>query len=198
VAIYIKDSEGWSTNLQQEYHLEALTAFGERVILKRRWQTEDFVKGLVSRCTACADGVTSIASRVTDVYKQAGDSRCSSCYGIGFEAGFIEPSIITYTMADDNDDDIKTSKSGAREGEDPSIQLPHFPRIRQGDMLVRFFSWDSPTNPGAEEGRFVLDAPTPNVLRTGSEFGGALANVIGYTSSIKRLPADHAYQGVVL
>lgn len=182
MAIYIQDTEDWATSHQQELHWEALTRYGERVILKRKWQVEDFKSGLVSRCSRCADGSSGnlVSSRVTAVYKQSGDSHCKSCYGIGFESGFIEPSIVTYIIVNDDEQDIQRQRSGVREATEPMCQFAHYPIVRQGDLLVRYYNWQSETSPGVELARFLLASPSPTILRSGLAAGNTESNVLGF------------------
>jgi hypothetical protein len=194
MAIYLQETEDWAISAQQEYHLEALTRFGERVIIKRRWQTEDHKSGLVSRCSSCADGrAYSIQARVAEVYKQAGSSHCSECYGTGFTSGFMEPSVITYMIATDDPNDIIRQKSGERITEDPNIQLPHAPFVRPGDLLVRFRTWVNKTTPGIEEQRYILDTPSELTVRTGLGIGENAVTVVGFSCKVRSIPAEHAY-----
>lgn len=199
MAIYLQDIEDWAISQQQELHFEALSRFGERVILKRRWQTEDHKSGLVSRCTQCSDGrSSSVQSRVASVYKQAGDSQCGSCYGTGFQSGFIEPSVITYILASDDPNDIMKQKSGERIANDPNVQFPHLPLIRQGDIVIRFRNWISALVPGVEEERYVTETPQQLTLRTGIESGNNRTMIVGFSCRIKSLPREHAYYAVPL
>lgn len=197
--IYVQDIEDWAVSQQQEYHLEALLRFGERVVLKRRWQVEDHKNGLVSRCTQCSDGRDpGVQTRLANAYKQTGDSQCAGCYGTGFQNGFMEPSIVTYMLAVDSADDIQKHRSGQRVTEDPVIQLPHMPFAREGDLIVRFKSWIDAVTPDIEEFRYIVDAPQELTVRTGLEYGTNSSMLVGLTCRINRLPSEHIYYTAML
>src|SRR4030067_2297868 len=54
--LVVKYLESWSRTHQQRFHAEALQMYGERVIVRHRWNIQDYALGRVARCTACSAG----------------------------------------------------------------------------------------------------------------------------------------------
>lgn len=55
--LVVKEIETWGTTNQQRWHAEALQKFGERVIVRHRWNIRDYAEGRVARCTLCSGGL---------------------------------------------------------------------------------------------------------------------------------------------
>src|SRR3990172_8210696 len=55
--LVVKYVEAWARNHQQRWHSEALQMFGERVVVRHRWNIQDYALGRVGRCTTCSAGV---------------------------------------------------------------------------------------------------------------------------------------------
>lgn len=55
--LVVKYVEPWARAHQQRYHAEALQMFGERVVVRHRWNIQDYAEGRVARCTSCSAGV---------------------------------------------------------------------------------------------------------------------------------------------
>ena len=53
--LVVKYPEIWATDHRQRWHSEALQMLGERVVVRHRWNIQDFALGLCRRCTVCAD-----------------------------------------------------------------------------------------------------------------------------------------------
>jgi len=52
----IRIIEPWALGHRQTWNYEALERYGERVILRRRWNVDDFRAGRVARCSVCSAG----------------------------------------------------------------------------------------------------------------------------------------------
>src|SRR4051812_32347027 len=55
--LVVKYVEPWARTHQQRWHSEALQMFGERVVVRHRWNIQDYALGRVSRCATCSAGV---------------------------------------------------------------------------------------------------------------------------------------------
>lgn len=55
--LVVKLLEPWARNHQQRWHAEALQMYGEKVIIRHRWNIKDYAEGRVIRCTSCGAGV---------------------------------------------------------------------------------------------------------------------------------------------
>lgn len=55
--LIIKYVEPWVHTLAQRWHSEALQTYGEKVIVRHRWNIEDYAQGRVSRCMDCSASV---------------------------------------------------------------------------------------------------------------------------------------------
>ena len=273
--LVVKYLEPWARTHQQRWHSEALQMFGEKVVVRHRWNIQDYALGRVTRCSACSAGVRlneqqrirvigatggtftltfagqttdpidfnatatqvqnallalevnsagdvsvadgSISSpgltiefrgqwataesipnmtydasnllvsgsveilqirpstggqstqeRVAAIYKQAGDSWCTSCYGIGFEGGFEPIIYVTYALIGDQQQETTRSRTGAIQKEDPTVQFSFEPQVQEFDLLARVFEWESDgITPVRIGGRFLLREMKPNTIRTG-------------------------------
>lgn len=167
----VKSIEQWAVSHEQEWNSEALQTYGEKVLIRQRWQSRDFEAGLVNRCTECHDGKTkAVQDRVAAVYKQAGDSMCTHCYGVGFEGGYrpeIHVTFVLFEQQSDSDALVVTA-----EGEsDPilvNIQLSWTPAVYNGDIVARVAKWDSTGTRAVEEiGRYRIQDVDRTILKTG-------------------------------
>lgn len=55
--LVVKYPEPWARSHQQRWHSEALQMYGERVLIRHRWNIADYALGRVKRCSACSAGV---------------------------------------------------------------------------------------------------------------------------------------------
>ncbi len=197
--IITKQVEQWAHGREQIVHIEALQTYGERILLRNRWRTEDFLAGRVGRCLQChAGATTAVQARVSAVYKQSGDSRCTSCYGIGFAGGFEPVVWITYMLAQDVDsDETKKEKSGDFDELRPQAQFPGVPPIDIGDLVIRVLSWANPTTPGTlGERSLISNKGMTETIRTGLRTSTDTLIVNSQTAQLFNLPADHMYYSV--
>lgn len=113
-------------------------------------------------------GGTNVQERVAAVYKQAGDSWCTSCYGIGFEGGFEPIVYVTYALITDQQQETTRSRTGAIQHEDPTAQFSFEPPVQEFDLVARIYEWESDgVTPRRLGGRFLLREIKPVTLRTG-------------------------------
>lgn len=59
--LVVKYIEPWAVSHQQRWHSEALQTYGERVVLRHRWNIEDFANNRVDRCSSCSSAGASSA-----------------------------------------------------------------------------------------------------------------------------------------
>lgn len=112
-------------------------------------------------------GSTDIRSRINQVYKQSGDTWCTSCFGVGFEGGF-EPTIyVTWALITDQEQETTFSRSGTMQRESPMAQFSFEPEVTEYDLIVRVVDWADKITPRVIHNRSVLRKVMPVTLRTG-------------------------------
>lgn len=314
--------EPFARSHQQRWHSEALQMYGERVIVRHRWNIQDYALGRVGRCSACAAGVrlneqqrvriingnggtftltfagqetdplpfnasttqvkaalealevnspgdvvatgdiqhpgmvlefrgkwtsredippitydssllnagasvevlqirqgsggANVQDRVSNAYKQSGDSWCTSCFGVGFEGGF-EP-IVYVTMAIIGDQQAETtySKSGAIQKTDPKASFSFEPPVQEFDLVARVYEWDADgVTPLRVAGRYMVREVEVVTVRTGpgspddsiavlpENMRTTYANprpdwVVGQETQLEVLPYEHSWNLVPL
>jgi len=170
--LVVKQKDIWAQTNQQRFHDEALQWFGEEVIVRQLWRAEDAALGLVGYCQVCQDSPnpttpnTSVQSRVSSVYRQTGNSYCSSCYGTTFSGGFKNVCYHLYMLAADTPQIRSNLSTGQFWKDNPQVQLSWYPEIRTGDLVVRVTQWNHGI-PTALGDRFQVSAVTPQTVRTG-------------------------------
>ncbi len=179
---FVRNPEQWSRNQQVAQHTEALQFLGERVLIAQVWRPIDHKRGLVTRCSVCADGPDQESKElIASVYKQPGATRNhtgpTNCYGTGFTGGF-KATWDSYALFEDGDNVYREGKEGVTERNAYKVQLPPFPAVRNGDMLIRFYSAGELVGP--EEQRYIIGDTTPRYLRTGAGLGNNELLNIGY------------------
>lgn len=184
----VKLTEPFATDREQVVHKEALQTFGERVTIRRVWTINDHLNGLVERCTQCQAGTgsASLQSRYADLYKQAGESYCSNCYGVGFDGGYRPEIYLTWVLITDQLEDWQRGKTGAFTPAKPSAQFMWTPHLQEFDILARFDHWDG-EYPLRENDRFILREVQPITLRTGPRPASPsrpLSGTVGVTDSL--------------
>lgn len=192
----VKFREQFSHNRFAVIHNEALETFGEQVSIRRIWNWEHFEKGLVTRCSVCNAGANSaVKARISNVYKQSGDSECPSCYGVGFTGGFENVVYLVYMLTDDGSTSPGQTignKTGNFEPSTPSFQFPAQPRLNPGDLVVRYENWIDEDTPGPEERRYTIDkAVSQPTLRTGPGLAKAETIWTAQTGTLSGLPFNH-------
>lgn len=191
--IRVQDIEGWALDLfGAEWHVESLLRYGERVVYLRRWQWEDYERGLVDKCSRCSAGKTlGLKERMNAVYGQTGDTFCEYCWGTGFEGGFNGEALITYMLAVDTEiDQHNQSKTGFSQKEKAEVQLPHMPVVRQNDLIMTFTSWVTETQPREPYGRYTVQKSRPETIRTGLEHNTSREQLVGWRAEIVPVPPE--------
>lgn len=112
-------------------------------------------------------GSVDTRSRITQVYKQAGDSWCEFCYGVGFEGGFEPILYVTWALIQDQEQETTRSKSGTIQRETPLAQFSFEPEVQEFDLIVRVAEWADKVTPAVIHGRSVLRKVMPLTIRTG-------------------------------
>jgi hypothetical protein len=170
--LVVKAREAITQVNQQRFHDETLQWFGEECIVRLLWRAEDAQAGLVDYCQQCQDSPnpsspdTSIQRRVSNVYKQTGNSYCGTCYGTTFSGGFQPTCYHIYMMAADTEDDRKNLSTGQFWKQNPRVQFSWFPQIRVGDLVVRVENWNN-GSPTSTSERFQVSSVAPQTIRTG-------------------------------
>lgn len=113
-------------------------------------------------------GGANVKDRMASVYKQAGDSWCTSCFGIGFEGGFEPIVYVTFALIGDQQQETTRDRSGAIQKADPDVQFSFEPLVQEFDLMARVYSWESDNvTPAMIGGRYLLREMKPITLRTG-------------------------------
>jgi hypothetical protein len=184
--LVVKSREQWTQVDQQRFHDEALQWYGEQCIVRLLWRAEDAAAGLVGYCQTCQDSPNpsqpnvAIQSRVSNVYKQTGNSYCPDCFGTTFSGGFQPTCYHTYMLASDTEDDRRNMSTGQFWKQNPRVQLSWFPQIRVGDLVVRVESWNGDT-PTVTSERFQVSSVSPQSIRTGPGPGNQYPYRVGTT-----------------
>jgi hypothetical protein len=170
--LVVKQQEVWAQTDQQRFHDEALQWYGEEVIVRQLWRAEDAQLGLVGYCQQCQDSpnpaspTVVIQQRVSNVYRQTGNSYCGTCYGTTFSGGFKPTCYHTFMLAADTPQVRSNLSTGQFWKDNPTVQLSWFPEIRTGDLVVRVNQWSGDTPVSLGE-RFQVSTVSPQSLRTG-------------------------------
>lgn len=204
-----KSLEPWAVSHYQEWHAEPVKFYGEKVYIRSVWRAEDFEADEVERCVYCSKGATyDRRERVSSVYGQTGSSRCDHCFGVGFAGGFKPVVYLTWALFPEVEEKYKRSDSGEMMHEDLKVQFLWEPKLRHGDLLVRYHEWNGDA-PIEERDRYVLGDATEQAAYSGplsSNFAGPDLGdqrrrdrdqiILSQTSNLNRLPLDHIYNQV--
>jgi len=198
---------------QQRFHDEALQWYGEECVVRLLWRAEDAQAGLVTYCLTCQDSPnptapsTGIQTRVSQVYRQTGNSYCPDCYGTTFTGGFQPTAYHLYMLATDTEDNRRMLQTGQFWRQNPQVQFSWFPQIRQGDLVVRITQWDGDT-PLASSTVFqvsnvqpitVRTGPGPSAItpyRTGTQPFSQNQVIVNQICTLENLPPGHPYYQV--
>jgi len=186
---------------QQRFHDETLQWYGEECIVRLLWRAEDAKAGLVTYCQTCQDSPdptnpnSSVQSRVSQVYRQSGNSYCPDCYGTTFTGGFKPTCYHLYMLASDTPESRQNLQTGQFWKENPSVQFSWFPQIRTGDLVVRVDSWSngSPTSFGYY---FQVSTVGVQTVRTGPGVSADTTKVVNQTCTLENLWPSHPYYSV--
>lgn len=194
--LIVKQEELWALNEFQRYHDEALQWYGERCIVRLIWRQEDYLEGLVTLCRDCQDSPNptmpnvQVQQRASKVYRQSGNSYCTTCYGTSFTGGFKLPTYHIFMLAADSPQVRQKLSTGQFWKENPQIQFSYFPEIKQGDLVIRVSEWDGDL-PVKEDGRFQVSNTIPHSLRTGPAVSNKKIHIISQTCTLENVWPDH-------
>lgn len=196
----VKFVDMFAVNHQQEWHKEALQTYGERIIIRQIWTVKDFMEGRVTRCLECQPGGIdqdqSVKARIAEVYKQAGETYCSSCFGVGFTGGFRPVIYVSYILSRSVPRDEDKNRSGVMYPEGRPTQFLWEPALNEGDLVVRVTEWEADeVSPKIERSRWILTEIDRNSLRTGLGYPGDSVQV-SQRATIDALPPSHPYWDV--
>jgi hypothetical protein len=190
----VKLLEPFAVAHEQEWHLEALQTWGERVVIRRVFTVEDLRAGLTTRCAVCNAGPSQpVRDRVAAVYKQGGESYCQACWGTGYTGGFSPTAYITWGLASDAARRTQKDRTGVLFPDRPRMEFPWEPPLDQGDLVVRVDEWDDEadlTVPASEFGRFLTSEIELVKVRTGPQRPPDEV-LVGQTSDMRALPQEH-------
>jgi len=199
--LVVKQREIWAEIDQQRFHNEALQLFGEQVIVRQLWRAEDAALGLVGYCQECQDSPnpsipnTSIQQRVSNVYRQTGNSWCPNCYGTTFNGGFKPTCYHLYMLAADTPQNRQNLTTGQFWKDNPSVQFGWYPEIRVGDIVIRVTSWNG-DNPTATGDRFIVSTVNVQTVRTGPGISYDTTKIVNQFTTIENVPPNHPYYNV--
>jgi hypothetical protein len=199
--LVVKQRDIWAEVDQQRFHSEALQWFGEQIIVRQLWRAEDAAIGLVDYCQQCQDSPdptnpsASVQSRVSNVYRQSGNSFCPNCFGTTFNGGFKPTCYHLYMLAADTAQERANLSTGQFWRNNPTIQMSWYPEIRVGDLLVRVNSWDGDT-PTALGERFEVSTVNVQTIRTGPGISYDTSKIVNQFTGLDNLPISHPYYSV--
>ena len=199
--LVVKQQEIWTKTDQQRFHDEALQWFGEECIVRQLWRAEDAANGQVGYCIACQDSPNpkspdvSIQNRVSNVYKQTGNSYCTECYGTTFIGGFKPICYHLYMLAADTPQVRSNLTTGQFWKDNPNVQLSWYPEIRTGDLVVRVNTWVNGT-PTSLGDRFQVSTVNPQTIRTGPGISYNTSNIVNQMCTLENMPPGHPYYKV--
>jgi len=188
---------------QQRFHSEALEWFGEKIIVRQLWRAEDARIGLVGYCQECQDSVdptnpnSSVQSRVSQVYKQSGNSFCPNCFGTTFNGGFKPICYHLYMLAADAAQIRANVSTGQYWRDNPTIQLSWFPELRTGDIVARVEEWEDEI-PLAIADIFQVSTVNVQTIRTGPGISYDTTKIVNQFTTLENLPVTHPYYNVPL
>jgi hypothetical protein len=144
-------------------HDDAVNWYGEMTAFIQWWHVDDFVNGLVARCTRCFPWQDSDERRIAEAFEQASQTKCPVCYGTTFEGGY---KAITYAPAiwspgPESSDAI--GRHGDHYVRSAQVQPSSIVKLRDGDTAVRL-----------DGTRWRLASPLEGELSTGFGFHGEL------------------------
>ena len=201
--LVVKQREIWAEIDQQRFHNEALQWYGEECIVRQLWRAEDAAMGLVTYCQTCQDSpnpskpTASIQSRVSNVYRQTGNSYCPDCYGTTFTGGFKTTCYHLYMLAADTPEVRSNLSTGQFWKQNPNVQFAWYPEIRVGDLVVRVSAW-SGDNPTATTDRFIVSTVNVQTVRTGPGIAYDTTKIVNQFTTLENLPPSHPYYSVTV
>lgn len=199
--LVVKQRDIFAEINQQRFHSETLEWFGEQCIVRQLWRAEDAALGLVDYCQVCQDSVnptnpnSTVQRRVSNVYRQTGNSYCPNCYGTTFNGGFKPTNYHLYMLAADTPQVRSNLTTGQFWKENPNVQFAWYPEIRVGDLVVRVNQWngDQPVLTGE---RFEVSTVNVQTVRTGPGVGYDTTKIVNQYTTLENLPTSHPYYNV--
>lgn len=143
---------GWTSNLIEAQHEEALYAFGELCLFTLMWRPVDFEKGLVAHCSTCFAGES---ARQAAAFNQPTRKECPDCFGTTFEGGF-RAQIIRPTILADRNSEMSDEARGVVVSDTLLFETTADFTLHKGDYLFRF-----------DNTRFQCEEKGQGVVRTG-------------------------------
>ena len=199
--LVVKQREIWAEIDQQRFHDETLQWFGEECIVRQLWRAEDAANGQVTYCQQCQDSPnptspdTAIQQRVSNVYKQSGNSYCPNCYGTTFTGGFKTTCYHLYMLASDTPQQRVNMSTGQFWKNNPQVQFSWFPEIRVGDIVIRVNQWSN-GNPISLGDRFQISTVNPQTIRTGPGVSYNTTKIVNQTCTLENVFPSHPYYNV--
>jgi len=203
--LVVKQREIWAEVDQQRFHDEALQWYGEECVVRQLWRAEDAALGLVTYCQDCQDspnpsnptasGNAAIRARVSNAYKQSGNSYCPTCFGTAFTGGFKTICYHLYMLATDTAQQRQNLTTGQFWKDNPNVQLSWYPEIRVGDLIVRVTQWTNGSPTGLGD-RFIVSTVSPQTIRTGPGISYDTTKIVNQMCTIENLPPGHPYYSV--
>ena len=137
--------------------------YGEMTAFIQWWHVDDFMDGLVVRCTRCFPWQDRTERRIVEAFEQASQTKCPVCYGTTFEGGYkaivYAPAI--WSPGPESSDAI--GRHGDHYVRGAQVQPSSIVKLRDGDTAVRL-----------DGTRWRLASPLEGELSTGFGFHGEL------------------------
>lgn len=208
----VKSTELFTMQSTAAFTMEPLATYGEEVCLRLLNRTEDVLDGTAQYCTACQAGNTapyptsSVQSRLATLYGSSGDTFCSTCYGTGIDPPYKPIIYHTFMLAKDAREQRIRDKTGQGWKENPRVNFPGVPLLKEKDLVIRIEQWDTATDTPLLSGeRFEIGQVQPRTIRTGPAnsitVGQTLYNqpfqqLVGQIATLNNLPLNHPLYNV--
>lgn len=165
---YVRERQDWAVDQEHMRHNQALYQVGEYALFALMWHLQDFLAGLVGRCTRCYASDNPVQNRISKVYEQPTQNRCPVCFGTTFEGGY-KALIIRPTIFSDTDEGEQLQQRGVTHPSDLDLESTTDFRVRTGDYVFR-----------QTGDRYQLRVPNRITLRTGFGHPHQSTHAIGY------------------
>lgn len=165
---HLLQTKQYAVEQERKRHAEALYEVGEWTVFFLLWNTLDFERDLVERCSRCYGTFSARADRIAAVYNQPVNNKCPVCFGTTFEGGY-RARIVRPAIFADTDQDQRLDRRGEVHPATVSIETTWDFRIRTGDFAVR-----------ADNSRWRLRVPSRTTVRTGFGFPGQTEAAVTY------------------
>ena len=164
---WMVQDQQWAEEHVTASHVDSLYRYGEFVVFTMLWNSNDYERGEVGRCTRCIQG-----NPLSVGYDQTADPDCPNCFGTSFEGGFRNQIVRPAIISDRDPDTREDRRAGEVTVERLTIQTTSDFYVRTGDYMFR-----------ADGTRYRLGQMETQVVRSGFNHPGQEQSVGGLINS---------------